>query len=208
MDYNVKVKKASIRLREMDLFKRLVQESDQLPDVDSFRTIDRLIQTLEEVRGLKVAIICLVSEIDNHGDHYLGHLDLRQVLASRGSGGGAAAAAAAGPPHAPPPIPPKPSVLRSAPSQAPKPNFCILEMRVPTSVSCTGGRDGANAGPRRTSSCSSNSSTSTTLTPFVGAQAAGGGLDASPAFLRSTSQCYASLQHSPRLDGQSPTMML
>lgn len=168
MEYNVNVKQASIRLRERDVYKVQIKSTDMV----AFSQMERLMKVWEEVRELKVSIICYVNEIDHHGDHYLGDLDLRKVVAGntrRPVGWIPTAAAAA------PPLPPRP-VKTGKPGQ--KPHFCLLEMRVPTSVACTP----ASPVPVRKVSTGSN-----TLTPLNDGPAGAG-------FQRSTSQGYSSMQ--------------
>ena len=138
MEYNVNVKRASIKLRERDLFKRLLSQTCGKSDVATSNQLETLMRTLEDVRELKVSIICYVTEIDHHGDHYLGDLDLRKVVASSSSRRALPAITA-------PPIPPR----LVKPVEKP---YSILEMRVPTSVACASG----TPAPRRMASTDSS----------------------------------------------------
>lgn len=160
------VKRASIRLRERDLFKGQMKSTDMV----SFSQMERLMKALEEVRDLKVSIVCYVTEIDHHGDHYLGDLDLRKVVAS------SERAVVRQQQSAAPPIPPRQPVKQGAGSE--KPQFCILEMRVPTSVACS--NNGSPYPGRKVSNGSGNHALNPPSDPTAG-------------FQRSTSQGYASM---------------
>lgn len=166
MEYNVNVKRASIRLREHDLFKRLSLSAGS--DVGTLTKIELLIKTLEDVRELEVSIIFYATEIDRHGSEYLNDLDLRNLFPTGRSPVTAIQAAAD-----PPPIPPRPPVKSTAPGQ--KPSFGVLEMRVPTSVSCS--QQGTSPAAGRKTSTGSNQ----TVTPNH------------DGFQRSTSQGYVSM---------------
>jgi hypothetical protein len=183
LEYNVNVKRASIRLREKDLYKRLAMNSScTLADVQTSTQIDALIHSHQSLRDLKVEILCYVSEIDHFGEHYLGNLDVRKVVANSGRRA-IADAAGFGTSNAAPPLPPRPPAKSIGQADSGKEKYSLLEMRVPTSVGCSGVSPGASR--RKVSGDGSfNRSTSQGYSSMSSSTGATGGEQTSDLFVK------------------------